>query len=209
MKDGFPSWSWAGWEEPVVEWGHQKNDWDEIKVDNDIRVLVETRIGQLIDLEESYQLPNKPQPVVSVSNIIQITAWASSLRVLQKKSWGGEDTCEVKIKLEDGGYVYWRFKPTTSVQILPGRTVIGIHVGYKSESDKYLEVTASALLVVGKADGIYNRLGFGWVDQGYYERFDKAAKDVNDTEDGYDLWRSPCSLEPLELVRSRMTIVLG
>lgn len=208
-RDGFPSWSWTGWKEPVVKWGHQKNEWDEIKVDNDIEVLVETRIGQLINLEDSYQLRKKLQQAESLSNTIQITAWVSSLRILRKKSWQGEDTYKVKIRLEDGGYVYWRFKPTTSAQILPEKTVIGIHVAFKSESDKHLEATASALLVADKVGAIYQRLGFGWVDQGHYERFDKAGKDVNETEDGYDLWRSPCSLEPLGLVRSRTTIMLG
>ncbi|KFZ23426.1 hypothetical protein V502_02116 [Pseudogymnoascus sp. VKM F-4520 (FW-2644)] len=208
-RDGFPSWSWTGWEEPVVQWGHQKYEWDEIKVDNDIKVLVETRIGQLIDLEESYQLRSKPQPAESLSNVIQITAWVSSLRILRKISWRGKDEYKVKIKLEDGGYVYWRFKPTTSAQLLPEKMVIGIHVAYKSESNKHLEATASALLVVGKVDAIYERLGFGWVDQGHYERFDRAGKDVNETESGYDLFRSPWSLEPLGLVRSRTTIMLG
>jgi hypothetical protein len=131
------------------------------------------------------------------------------LRILKQVSWIKENEFKVKIKLEDGGYVDWTFKSTTSVQISPERKVIGIHLAYKSESDNHPEATASALLVVGKVDAIYERLGFGWVDQGDYERFDKAGKNVNEDEYGFDLFRDPSSLEPLRLVRSLTTIMLG
>ncbi|KFY64180.1 hypothetical protein V496_03416 [Pseudogymnoascus sp. VKM F-4515 (FW-2607)] len=208
-RDGFPSWSWTGWEKPVVRWGLQNYEWDRIKVDNDIQVFVETRKGQLIDLEESYQQRNKPQPVESLSNIIQVTAWVSSLRILKKVPWRGDDVYEMKIKLDDGGYVYWRFKPTTCSQMLPERMAIGIHVAYKSESDNHPEATATALLVVGKVGATYERLGFGWVDQSHCDRYDKVGKDVNEDEDGYSLFLPPWALAPLGLVRSRTTIMLG
>jgi hypothetical protein len=80
-RDGFPSWSWTGWEDAVVKWSYDKNHWDTIKVDNDIQVLVETTAGRPIDLEESYRLQNEPESVGLLSNLIQITAWTSYIRV--------------------------------------------------------------------------------------------------------------------------------
>jgi hypothetical protein len=209
-RGGFPSWSWTGWEDPVVRWEYEKYQWEKIRVDNDIQVLVKTSSGQLINVEESYQLQTRAQPATHLSNLIQITAWVSSMRIKKRISWRGESEYEAKIKLEDGGRVFWRFKPTTSAKISPEREAIGIHLAYKSESVEHPEATASALLVVGKVDTIYERLGFGWVDQGHYDRFDKTGKDFRDHESGFRITiYHRMKLEPLGLVRSLKTITLG
>ena len=81
-----------------------------------------------------------------------------------------------KIKPENGGCVYWSFKSTTATQISLERGIIGIHPAYKTESTEQKETTASAWLAVGKVSAIYERLGFGWIDEESCERYDKAGK---------------------------------
>lgn len=210
-KPEFPSWSWTGWASPVVSWGYHKFERGEIKVDRDVNILVQTSTGQFAELLSSSFLQTEIKPTASLTNVIQITAWVSSMRIKQHEHWSrGSNEYETKLLVEDGGWIDWTFTPTSTSKVLPEQDVFGIHVAYKTESSTHGEATAAALLVVCKAGAIYERLGFGWVSQG--PRFDKAGRGVScsdDDGDNEDYWVPPDRLRPLDLVRSLKVLTLG
>jgi hypothetical protein len=76
------------------------------------------------------------------------------------------------VHLEDGGYLVWKFKSISKVELLRGQLCTGIILGHSSE-DSSMESTGPAILVVCKIDDRIERIGFGWVDQFYYERYNK------------------------------------
>jgi hypothetical protein len=68
-----------------------------------------------------------------LSNLIQVSAWVSSLRIPKQRSWQDPEDFEVNINFEDGEYICWRFKPTTNAPVSAEREIIGIRLAYRQK----------------------------------------------------------------------------
>ncbi|CZR67558.1 uncharacterized protein PAC_17457 [Phialocephala subalpina] len=204
---GFPSWSWTGWNAPV-EWGFGNYRWPYIRVDNNVEVGVELADGRILDLEVFYRLQDTPKSALVSTNFIHISAWTSPLRILRRKSRHPPDEYRAKIKLEDGGYIYWSFKSTTNIPFLPNQLATGIYLTHEASAVDKVKFTpvGPALMVVGQVGGITERIGFGWVDQFHYVEFDKRGDPVD--REGL-IAVDPDYLPPFRLVKSWQRIRLG
>lgn len=202
-RAGFPSWSWTGWNVPV-KWGYENYQWQYIRVDNNVQVGVELANRRILDWELFRQLQATPKSALGLTNFIHISAWTSSLRILRHRSWQDPDEYEAKIKLEDGGYILWRFKSTTNIPFLPNQLATGIHLAHESRADGYWAAMGPALMVVGHVGSVTERIGFGWVDQVCYKEFDKSGDSINRRG-----LMNPNYLPPLRLVKSWQRIRLG
>jgi hypothetical protein len=74
-----------------------------------------------------------------------------------------KDEYNARLKLEDDGYLDWKFKSTSKVRFLPGELFKGIILGH--EFGGLGSSTGPAILVCGKVGDTMERIGFGWVDQ--------------------------------------------
>lgn len=204
---GFPSWSWAGWNAPV-KWGYDKYNWPYIRVDNNIEVEVELADRQILDLETFYALRDMPESAPVSTNFIHISAWTSTLRIMRRESWNRPDEYDAKIKLEDGGYIYWRFKSTTNIPFLPNQFATGIHLTHEAGTigDGKLTPEGPDLLVVCQVDGgMTERIGFGRVDHYNYAGYDNKGDPIKMES----LFDHRDELPAFRLVRSWQKIRLG
>jgi hypothetical protein len=97
-------------------------------------VGVELADRRILDLERFYRLQDTPHSALVSTNFIHISAWTSPLRILRRKSWHPQDEYEAKIRLEKGGYIYWRFKSTTNIPFLPNQIATGINLAHETEA---------------------------------------------------------------------------
>lgn len=206
-RPGFPSWSWTGWHGPV-KWREQ--NWPSIGVDPNVQLSVELIDGRVLKWEAFQELTSKANLNLQLSNFIRITTWTIRIRIDKRKRQKNKNIYTAKVDLEDGGYLLWTFKSKSKVELSRGQLCTGIILGHSIE-DSSMGPTGPAILVVCKIDNTMERVGLGWVDQFYYERYNKDnVCDIAEDEEGYHLaWRNPICLEPLNLVKSWEEIRLG
>jgi hypothetical protein len=160
---------------PTVIWGYYQSKHDELQIDDNIKVLVMTTAGVCQELKRKCSLKNNYQPAVELSKFIQVSAWVSKMRII------GDGMARAQINL-DNGYIHWSFESTTSDEISLGSELVGIHLDYVIEPcvevNNNLRVTNYALLVVEEVDGIYKRIGFGWVEALNVTKFDEFGDEV-------------------------------
>lgn len=200
-RNGFPSWSWTGWYGPVKwDWGYGET-WPEVKIDPGVQLSVELIDGQILKWENFQEINSKGNMLSHLSNIIYLAAWTVEIPILKREQQTDKDEYRAMLKLVDGGYLNWKFKSTSRIEFRPGQVCKGIILGHHRSSLS----TGPAILVIGKVNDTMERIGLGWVDQWYYERWSKDGVWENKNY----AWRNPDLLEPLELVKSWEEIRLG
>jgi hypothetical protein len=205
-RHGFPSWSWTGWHGPVKWERPESRAWPSIKVDPGVELNVNLVDGRILTLESFQVLHSNSNLHTQLSNTIHITAWTIEIKILRCKREKDKDKYETRLKLEDGGYLDWNFESASKVGFLPGELFKGIILGHDLGS--FPPATGPAILVCGKVGDTMERIGFGWVDQFYYDRYDKDG--VWEFEGKSPIMRAcPVLEEPLELVKSWEEVQLG
>jgi hypothetical protein len=158
-------------------------------------------------LETSQKIHSHWSLPTQLSNTIHITAWTIEIKILGCTHEKEKDEYKARLKLEDGGYLVWNFKSASKVRFLPGELCKGIILGH----DRGIlppPSTGPAILVCGKVGDTMERIGFGWVDQFIYDRYDKDG--VWEFEGRRSFLRmNPILEEPLELVKSWEEVQLG
>lgn len=221
-RSRFPSWSWTGWNSPV-KWGDDYT-WKYVRANENVQVTVELTDGRVLDWEMFNRLKDTLDLTCGLKDLIRFSAWTSSLRILKRRSKfemgrrprENSDGYTAKIKLEDGGYICWKFKPTTNVPLEPNQRVIGIHLAHTSENfmedgkvGGTIEAKAPALLIVGKVGSIIERIGLGRITDFNYDEYYEYDEYDNIVElfDQEGLLYAP--QPPLRLAKSWQTIQLG
>ena len=161
---GFPSWSWTGWPAPVTWHVH---DIEMLVTDPNTNLEFELNDGSVVDYDTFQTSYNELSSTSALSGFIHISAWTSSIHVLESKCTSrSECQHKVKIDLEDEEYLHWEYVPTIAESLSKQEEYVGIHLGtHPVEDSDYAERTGPALLVVSKSDNCMERVGFGWIDQ--------------------------------------------
>ena len=155
--------------------------------------------GRTLTLEAFQVLHSHSSLYTQLSNIIHITAWTIEVKILGCEREEDKDKYEARLKLEDGGYLDWNFKSDSKVGFLRGELCKGIILGHDFGGSG--ASTGPAILVCGKVGDTTERIGFGWVDQIYYNRYDKDG--VWEFKGKLPVIRvNPTLEEPLELIKS-------
>lgn len=91
-----------------------------------------------------------------------------------------------------------------------GTECIGVHLA-KKRKENLPAVPGPALLVLCKLEDIWERIGFGWVNQGSYTRFDKngVPEFADDDEDAGLLFARIEDMKPMKLIKSWQDIRIG
>ena len=211
-RPGFPSWSWAGW------FGRIYWEFDEVKylrTDPGIKLRLELQDGQIADLDTAQESLQKLNASSALSNIIRISAWTTPIQLLRYRLGYGrtnsEVECETRIELEDGGYLHWRFHPTTSMQLSTDHAYIGIHLAHEpSNPEGFVAPTGPALMVVCEVGDTMERVGFGWINPIKYQMYGAdGVGEYDDDEDGPPLMVNSLYVRRPALVKSWREIRLG
>jgi hypothetical protein len=153
-RDGFPSWSWAGWQ-GGIEWGFDSHNWRQTQGDTSIRIDVhlQTTEGNLMSWED--YAAARQHRMIQLSPVIHLSAWVTPIEVLayvRDRKSGVQVVSQ--LKLADGRPVKWRFRPTSTEKILLPIRCSGVHLS-KSPRCLYLVVLTET------EPGLYQRFGFG------------------------------------------------
>jgi hypothetical protein len=206
-RNGFPSWSWTGWQGPV-KWKWAWADpmkWLEVKIDPGVQLSVELIDGQILKWETFQEINIKRNMLSDLSNVIYLAAWTIEVYIIEREQQSDKDEYKAMLKLEDGGHLDWRFKSTSRIEFLPGQVCKGIILGH----DRSGNSTGPAILVIGKVNDTMERIGLSWVDQLDYERWNRDGASEFSNENKNCLWINLNLLKPLELVKSWEEIRLG
>lgn len=198
---GFPSWSWTGWS-AAVRW--DVRDLEIIRTDPNIDVSFE--VDNVVILYDVFQNCYADlERSLALSRYINISAWVSKIRMMEYSR--REGTYTARIDEEDGGYLHWRFRPTTMKHLSRKLSYIGIHMGYQviDKEDPFSCRTGPALLVFARLETGLERVAFDWVDQMNYTSF---TADGTERDNEY-LWRNPMHAHWPKLVKSWQQVRLG
>ncbi|KAH7397632.1 heterokaryon incompatibility protein-domain-containing protein [Cadophora sp. MPI-SDFR-AT-0126] len=203
-RPGFPSWSWTGWQGPVTWTDTEDTDWPSIKVDPNAQLSIELIDGRVLKWEDFQNSTSKANLDLHLSNFVRLTTWTTRLQIRKRDRQKDKDEYTAKVNLEDGGYLYWKFKSISNLELLRGQICTGIILGH-SIKDISMRPTGPAILVVCQIGHAVERIGFGWVDQFEYERYSKdSVREIKKY-----LWENPMYLEPFTIVTSWEEIRLG
>ena len=211
-RPGFPSWSWAGWF-GRISW--EFNEVKYLRTDPGIKLRLELQDGQIADLDTAQESLQKLNASSALSDIIRISAWTTPIQLLgYRPSYGRIDSeveCETRVELEDGGYLHWRFHPTTSMQLSTDQAYIGIHLAYEPSNPGGLGApTGPALMVVCKVGDRMERVGFGWINPIKYQMYGAdGVGEYDDDEYGPPLMVNSFYVRRPALVKSWQEIRLG
>lgn len=183
-RPGFPSWSWTGWFGPVrwggyhmgvsgiEDWWKNSKAWRPFRVYLEIKLRLELCDGRMLDINTFQQSYDNLNQQAELSNFIHISAWTTPIQILgyNRRVYGDSIECEARIDLEDGGYLRWRFHPTTNEDLRKKSSCSVVHLVPGSEEGED-GPTGPAVIVVGRVGDRMERVGFGWVDQVKYRLY--------------------------------------
>jgi hypothetical protein len=221
-RPGFPSWSWTGWfgsvrwkdcmaSESRERWWKTSEGWSPFQVDREIRVRLELSDGRMLDVKRFQQSYGNLDQLTKCSNFIHVSAWTSQIQILgcNRNCVGGRIECEAKINLEDGGYLRWRFHPTTTEDLQKKSSCAIIHLIPGSPEGEFHGPTGPAVIVVCRVEDHMERVGFGWINQRNYDLYDSKGVWEFANEDEPPLLVNPMYARRPKLARSWQDIRLG
>jgi hypothetical protein len=214
-RPGFPSWSWTGWfgsmRWPNVAFSQEwwKSDWwGSLQTNPEVKIRLELRDRETRDFDtfqRSYEDLNQQS---ELSNFIHISAWTTPIHIIgyNRRYSDKPIEWEARVDLEDGGYLRWRFHPTTNKNLV-NDSCTGIHL-FPGTPEKADGPTGPALMVVCMVGDRMERVGFSWIDQTTYKIYgpdnvgEYAGMDV-------PLWANPIYAQRPRLVMSWQELRLG
>jgi hypothetical protein len=99
-RNGFPSWSWTGWQGPV-KWKWAWADpmkWLEVKIDPGVQLSVELIDGQILKWETFQEINIKRNILSNLSNIIYLAAWTIEVYIIEREQQSDKDEYKAMLK---------------------------------------------------------------------------------------------------------------
>jgi hypothetical protein len=158
-------------------WGHTYDAKYHL-MDPRVRLRIELHDGRILDWHTFHKSYHKLNKFSELSNFIHISAWTLPITMLGcEENQDGDDICQTKIDLKDGGHIIWEFHPTTNKPVVD-QTFFGIQIADTHLKEKSRGLVGPALMVVCDLGDRMERVGFGWIQHRNCKMFDASGAPV-------------------------------
>jgi hypothetical protein len=185
-REGFPSWSWAGWKGELREWFvfEQLSKWE----DPAVRFEVAVEGSEMVDLSAFYKdnsTPNRMQ-ISRESDSLGIEAWCFPITIVPESS--DPSSFFVRARLTTGISMFSNLilSSLCSYDELHEREWKCLILAYRKQAAR-----SPIAVVIGEKDGIWERLGLVdfWISWKVDGQGNKTQEVLNDTQIEKKRWK--------------------
>lgn len=185
-RDGFPSWSWAGWKGGVGEWFvfEGLSRWE----DPEVRFEVAVEGGGMTDLAALYKSATGKQIRISrESESLGVEAWSFPITILQNSAESLSFLVQVRLSTGDTMFSNLILSSLVSYDELREQKWTCLILAYRKQASR-----SPVAMVIGEKDGVWERLGLVdfWVSWKLDEQGNRKQEVFNDQQMEKTRWKA-------------------